>query len=81
MPYFSVAVLSANCFGDGFVASIPYKRGRNSIGDLRGKEDVTGARCADFDNFVEEDYEIGEPCLNTEVVKYMADSITDLLFQ
>lgn len=81
MPYFSVAVPSGNCFGEGFVASIANKRGRNSIGDLRGKENVTGTSCADFDNFVEEDYEIGEPSLNAQVVKYMADSITDLLFQ
>ena len=81
MPYFSVAIFFAYCFGERLVASIAYKWGGNCIGDLRGEENVAGTRCGYIENFGEEDYEVREPSLNAEVVKNMAHTIADLLFK
>ena len=80
MPDLSVAVLLANFLGERFVATVPYERGGYRVRYLRRKKNVTGTCGGNFDYLVEEDYEIGEPSLDAEIVKYMSHSIANFLF-
>lgn len=81
MPYLSVAVFLGDVFGERFVAAVADERGGNRIRDLRREKNVTGTRGGNFDDFVEEDDEVGEPSLNAKIVKYMSHSVADLLLQ
>ena len=80
MPNLSVAVFLANFLGERFVATVAYERRGYRVRDLRGKKNVTGTCGGNFDYLVEEDYEIGEPSLDAEIVKYMSHSIANFLF-
>lgn len=81
MPYLSVTVLSADVLGERFVTAVADERGGNRVRDLRREKNITGTGGGNFDDFVEEYDEIGEPSLNAKIVKYMSYSVADLLFQ
>ena len=81
MPYLSIAVFPRDVLGESFVAPVPDERRGNCVRDLRREENVTGTCGGNFDDFVEEDYEIGKPSLNAQIVKYMSYSVADFLLQ
>lgn len=80
MPDLSVAVFLANSLGERFVATVAYERRGYRVRDLRREKNVTGTCRGNLDYLVEEDYKIGEPSLDAEIVKYMSHSIANFLF-